>query len=104
MQVEAGEAAMERRFDAAFRAEFADLLAWRRDVRRFQAGSVPEATLDALLRLAALAPSVGNCQPARFVRVDDENSTRRGARQFRGPPTPKRSPTIAASGRSSMRR
>ncbi len=72
MQVETGEAAMERRFDAAFRAEFADLLAWRRDVRRFRAGSVPEATLDALLRLAAFAPSVGNCQPARFVRVDDE--------------------------------
>ncbi len=59
-------------FDAGFRAEFAELVAWRRDVRRFRLGAVPEATLDALLDLAALAPSVGNCQPSRFVRVDDE--------------------------------
>jgi len=64
--------ATERVFDAAFRAEFAELLAWRRDVRRFRADPVPEATLEALIRLADLAPSVGNCQPARFVRVDDE--------------------------------
>jgi 5,6-dimethylbenzimidazole synthase len=59
-------------FDAAFRAEFAELLAWRRDVRRFRRGEVPEATLDELIELAALSPSVGNCQPTRFVRVDDE--------------------------------
>jgi 5,6-dimethylbenzimidazole synthase len=62
----------ERRFDAAFRDEFAELLAWRRDVRRFRTSAVPEPTLDLLLGLTAYAPSVGNCQPARFVRVDDE--------------------------------
>jgi len=72
MQVETGGAVMERRFDAAFQAEFAELLAWRRDVRRFRAGAVPEATLDNLFRLAVFAPSVGNCQPTRFVRVDDD--------------------------------
>ena len=61
------------RFDAAFRAAFAELLAWRRDVRHFRAGEAPdEATLAELFDLAALAPSVGNCQPTRFVRVDDE--------------------------------
>jgi 5,6-dimethylbenzimidazole synthase len=61
------------RFDAGFRAGFADLVAWRRDVRRFRAGEpVDEAILAELLTLAALAPSVGNCQPTRFVRVDDE--------------------------------
>jgi 5,6-dimethylbenzimidazole synthase len=60
-----------RRFDADFQAEFAELVAWRRDVRRFRSGAVPEATLDQLLRLVALAPSVGNCQPTRLVRVDD---------------------------------
>ena len=60
-------------FDAAFRAAFAELLAWRRDVRHFRAGEAPdEATLAELFDLAALAPSVGNCQPTRFVRVDDE--------------------------------
>ena len=60
-------------FDEAFRASFAELLAWRRDVRHFRPGERPdEAVLARLFDLAALAPSVGNCQPTRFVRVDDE--------------------------------
>ena len=60
-------------FDAAFRTAFAELLAWRRDVRHFRAGVAPdEAVLADLFALAALAPSVGNSQPTRFVRVDDE--------------------------------
>jgi 5,6-dimethylbenzimidazole synthase len=72
------EAVVEaRRFDADFQAEFAELVAWRRDVRRFRSGAVPEATLEELFRLVALAPSVGNCQPTRLVRVDD--GTRREA-------------------------
>ncbi len=59
-------------FDAAFRAMFAELLAWRRDVRHFRTEEAPdEATLAELFGLAAFAPSVGNCQPTRFVRVDD---------------------------------
>ena len=59
-------------FDAAFQARFAELLAWRRDVRHFRSDPAPgEATLTELFHLAALAPSVGNCQPTRFVRVDD---------------------------------
>ncbi len=61
-----------RRFDAAFQAEFAELVAWRRDVRRFRSDAVPEAALDELFRLASLAPSVGNCQPTRLVRVDED--------------------------------
>ena len=60
-------------FDAAFRAMFAELLAWRRDVRHFRPHPAPdEAALAELFHLAALAPSVGNCQPTRFVRVDDD--------------------------------
>ncbi len=66
------ETLTERRFDESFRSEFAELLAWRRDVRRFRPEAVPEATLDLLFGLTAFAPSVGNCQPTRFVRVDDE--------------------------------
>ncbi len=59
-------------FDAVFRATFVDLLAWRRDVRQFRPDPPPdEATLAELFELAALAPSVGNCQPTQFVRVDD---------------------------------
>ena len=61
------------RFGEAFRAAFAELLAWRRDVRHFRVGEAPdEATLAELFDLAALAPSVGNSQPTRFVRVDGE--------------------------------
>ena len=58
-------------FGAGFQADFAALLAWRRDVRRFGAGAVPEPLLAELIELTAYAPSVGNCQPTRFVRVDD---------------------------------
>lgn len=66
-------------FDAAFRDRFAELLAWRRDVRRFRRDAVPDDTLKRLLTLADLAPSVGNSQPWRWVRVDDP--TRRTAIQ-----------------------
>ena len=58
-------------FDAAVRAQLGDLFAWRRDVRRFRTDPVDEGTLRACLALAALAPSVGNSQPWRFVRVSD---------------------------------
>jgi 5,6-dimethylbenzimidazole synthase len=58
-------------FDASFQARFVELLAWRRDVRHFRRDEVPEALLQALLDLTSFAPSVGNCQPTRLVRVDD---------------------------------
>jgi 5,6-dimethylbenzimidazole synthase len=58
------------RFDAAFREKFAELLRWRRDVRRFRADPVDERLLDKLLALASLAPSVGLSQPWRFVLVE----------------------------------
>jgi len=57
-------------FDGAFRARFADLLRWRRDVRRFRTDPLPPGTAERLVEAAALAPSVGFCQPWRFVRVD----------------------------------
>ena len=57
-------------FDAAFRAQFHDLLRWRRDVRRFRPDPLPPGLLDRLLDLAALAPSVGLSEPWRFVTVD----------------------------------
>ena len=58
-------------FDAAFRERLGDLLAWRRDVRRFRPEPLPEGLLDRLLGLACLAPSVGLSQPWRFVIVAD---------------------------------
>jgi len=58
-------------FDAAFRARLADLLVWRRDVRRFRVDPVPEALVDRLLDLVQLSASVGNAQPWRWVRVEN---------------------------------
>jgi 5,6-dimethylbenzimidazole synthase len=58
-------------FGPEFRRQFRELLAWRRDVRRFKTTPVDEALLEELLDLACLAPSVGNSQPWRFVRIDD---------------------------------
>lgn len=57
-------------FSEAFRAEFARLLAWRRDVRRFRPDPVPDGLVDRLLDMAELSPSVGNSQPWRWVRVE----------------------------------
>jgi 5,6-dimethylbenzimidazole synthase len=45
------------------------LLRWRRDVRHFRSDPVAPADMDALLAATALAPSVGNAQPWRFVRI-----------------------------------
>jgi len=58
------------RFDADFRERFAELLRWRRDVRRFRTDSVDPRLIERLLALASLAPSVGLSQPWRFVLVE----------------------------------
>lgn len=65
------------RFDAAFREQFAELLRWRRDVRRFRTDPIPAPLVDKLLALASFAPSVGLSQPWRFVLV--ETPARRAA-------------------------
>ena len=64
-------------FDAAFRERFAELVRWRRDVRRFRADPVSAELIKRLLALAAYAPSVGFSQPWRFVLV--ETAERRAA-------------------------
>jgi 5,6-dimethylbenzimidazole synthase len=56
-------------FDEAFRRQFAGLLQWRRDVRHFREEPLAEADVQALLDAAHHAPSVGNSQPWRIVRV-----------------------------------
>jgi 5,6-dimethylbenzimidazole synthase len=57
-------------FDSGFRECLTKLFAWRRDVRRFKPDPVPPALIEDLIRIAALAPSVGNSQPWRFVSVE----------------------------------
>ena len=64
-------------FDDEFRARLRDLMVWRRDVRRFRTDPLPAGTLDRLIAVACLAPSVGLSQPWRFVVV--ENADRRRA-------------------------
>jgi 5,6-dimethylbenzimidazole synthase len=44
-------------------------LRWRRDVRHFDTRAVAPEDMTALLEAASLAPSVGNAQPWRFVRL-----------------------------------
>jgi 5,6-dimethylbenzimidazole synthase len=60
------------RFDAAFRERLRELLLWRRDVRRFRRDPLPSGTVEALIELACLAPSVGLSQPWRFVIVEND--------------------------------
>jgi 5,6-dimethylbenzimidazole synthase len=57
-------------FDADFRVRLRALLAWRRDVRHFRRDRLPEGTIERLIGLANLAPSVGLSQPWRFVLVE----------------------------------
>jgi 5,6-dimethylbenzimidazole synthase len=57
-------------FDRAFRDRLAKLFAWRRDVRRFKPDPVSSTLIEDLICTAALAPSVGNSQPWRFVNVE----------------------------------
>ena len=64
-------------FDAAFRARLYDLLKWRRDVRRFKRSALPRETVERLIALACLSPSVGLSEPWRFVMVED--ASRRAA-------------------------
>jgi 5,6-dimethylbenzimidazole synthase len=59
------------KFDDAFRAQLRELLVWRRDVRRFRTEELPPGTLERLVDMACLAPSVGLSQPWRFVIVGD---------------------------------
>jgi 5,6-dimethylbenzimidazole synthase len=58
-------------FDSAFRERLRDLLRWRRDVRRFKRDPLPAGTIERLIGLACLSPSVGLSEPWRFVIVKD---------------------------------
>ena len=56
-------------FSPAFLDQLDDLFIWRRDVRHFETCPLEEGLLDTLLDRVSLAPSVGNSQPWRLVRV-----------------------------------
>jgi len=46
------------KFDDVFRAQLRELLIWRRDVRRFRTEALPPGTVERLIDMACLAPSV----------------------------------------------
>ena len=70
------------RFDDGFQEQLRQLFLWRRDVRRFKTDALEPALIDRLIGLASLAPSVGNSQPWRFVKVDDEERRASVRRDF----------------------
>lgn len=45
---------------------------WRRDVRRFRPDPLPDGTIERLIEIVCLSPSVGLSQPWRFVIVEDQ--------------------------------
>jgi 5,6-dimethylbenzimidazole synthase len=63
-------------FDETFRANLRSLFVWRRDVRRFSSEPLPDGTIERLIDLARLSPSVGLSQPWRFVIVEDPSRRR----------------------------
>jgi 5,6-dimethylbenzimidazole synthase len=69
-------------FDEAFRDRLRELLAWRRDVRRFRREPLPDGAVDRLIATACLAPSVGLSQPWRFVLVEAAERRAAIARHF----------------------
>jgi 5,6-dimethylbenzimidazole synthase len=60
------------RFDAGFRERLRELLKWRRDVRRFKRDPLPNGSIERLIEIACLSPSVGLSEPWRFVIVEDK--------------------------------
>ena len=77
MEAKLDQRAQHPDFDPAFRDRLQTLLAWRRDVRRFRRDTLPESTIEGLIGIACLSPSVGLSEPWRFVIVED--LTRRAA-------------------------
>ncbi len=56
-----------------------DIIAARRDVRRFRPDDIDEATMQRLLQAAHNAPSVGHSQPWRFIVVRDADTRAKAA-------------------------
>jgi len=72
MEAKLDSRARHPEFDADFRESLQALLAWRRDVRRFRRDALPPGTIERLIGIACLSPSVGLSEPWRFVIVEDQ--------------------------------
>jgi nicotinate-nucleotide--dimethylbenzimidazole phosphoribosyltransferase len=69
------------RYSDVTREAVHQVIAERRDIRKFRPDDVPDAMLEPILEAAHRAPSVGLMQPWRFVVVRDE-ATRSAVRQL----------------------
>jgi nicotinate-nucleotide--dimethylbenzimidazole phosphoribosyltransferase len=67
-------------FDAGSREAFYDVVAARRDIRRFRPDPVPREVIDRVLLAAHQAPSVGHSQPWRFIVVTSPSTREQAAR------------------------
>ena len=59
-------------FPAAAQAALAEVIAARRDIRRFRPDPVPDALVTEVLAAGHAAPSVGHSQPWRFIVITDQ--------------------------------
>lgn len=67
-------------FPEEARSAFYDVVAGRRDIRRFRPDPVDREILDRVLAAAHSAPSVGHSQPWRFIVVTEPATRERAAR------------------------
>ncbi|MDQ6837463.1 MAG: 5,6-dimethylbenzimidazole synthase, partial [Actinomycetota bacterium] len=67
------------RLPEASRRALYEIIAARRDIRRYRPDPVDDATVERVLTAAHQAPSVGQSQPWRFVIVSDEQVRERAA-------------------------
>ncbi len=67
-------------FPEASREAFYEVLAARRDIRRYRPDPVPEDIVKRVLQAAHSAPSVGHSQPWRFIVVTEADTRDRAAR------------------------
>ncbi|QFT57869.1 5,6-dimethylbenzimidazole synthase [Sulfitobacter sp. THAF37] len=70
-------------FSDDFRAGLADLMRWRRDVRRFRRTPIEAALLQRCLDTFNLAPSVGLSEPWRICRVVSDSARARAVDNFK---------------------
>lgn len=69
-------------FPKAFQSDLADLMRWRRDVRRFRTDPVDDALLQDCLETFLLAPSVGLSEPWRVIRVESPEARAAAQKNF----------------------
>lgn len=70
-------------FPSSFQRDLADLMRWRRDVRRFRTDPVDEALLRQCLDAFLMAPSVGLSEPWRVIRVQSDAARHAALENFK---------------------